>query len=160
MSTHLCSCEYAKQIFSDNTKQQEQFEYIMLNNLGAVGDIAERQHSLITTLSTFLERGYIPSYYTLYIACFRACNIDDKTCPSRYNIVKLLLKHVVIPPNPSIHSDPISLAILYENYTLLKLLEDKGLTIITPCNEFFFLMYKQLKEINKEITQLFTQKMI
>lgn len=112
---------------------------------------AARQHSLFNTLSTFLERGYIPTYDTLYIACFRLCTIDDKTCPSKYNIVKLLLKHVVIPDNP--YRDPISLAILFEDYILLKLLEDKGLTMITPKNEFYILMYKQLKEINKEIIQ-------
>lgn len=154
MSKHFgCDCEYAKQIFSDNTKQQEQYEYIMLNNLNAVGDKAARQHSLFNTLSTFLERGYIPTYDTLYIACFRLCTIDDKTCPSKYNIVKLLLKHVVIPYNPSIYQDPISLAILCEDYILLKLLEDKGLTMINPQNVFYLLMYKQLKKINKEIIQ-------
>lgn len=39
MSKHLgCNCEYTKQIFSDNTKQQEQYEFIMLNDLNAVGE--------------------------------------------------------------------------------------------------------------------------
>ena len=163
MSKHLgcereCDCQYAKRIFSDNTKQQEQYEFIMLNNLNAVGDKAARQQSLFNTLSTFLHRGYIPSYSTLYTACFRLCTIDDKTCTSKYNLVKLLLNHFIISPNPSMYQDPIYLAILYEDYILLKLLEDKGLTMSTPQNEFYFLMYKQLKKINKEIIQTITKK--
>jgi hypothetical protein len=131
MSNHLeCSCKYAERIFADNTKVQEQCEYILNNDISVSGDKASRYTHLIKLLNYCLEQNYIPSFDVLYIACFRASTIDDKTYPLKYDIVKMLLKHGNIETfQPKYKSrDLIETTITMSkcDYKLIKILIDSG----------------------------------
>lgn len=65
MTNHLeCNCKYAKRIFSDDTKVLEQCEFLLENNIGAVGDRASRYPDLIKSLNNCLEK--ITNHHLMY----------------------------------------------------------------------------------------------
>lgn len=123
-----CGCKKRRRILQTGSEIEKYELYVnaALDNVGS-----EKSHNnIIKILNAAFDIGYKPKNQDIIVAVFRTCfDMDMPDAEKNYDIVKLLLDNGKLGENyinSNKENDALYMAILKDNYEMVKILYDYG----------------------------------